>query len=47
MYLLLALLTGFVLLLFPLIAEQSTTITAVLPGYYQSVYGWTLENPNL
>ena len=45
--LLLALLTGFVLLLFPLIAEQSTTITAAIPGYYQSVYGWTIENPNL
>jgi predicted PurR-regulated permease PerM len=45
--LLLALLTGFVLLLFPLIAEQSTTITAAIPGYYQSVYGWTLVNPNL
>ncbi|MAU00024.1 MAG: hypothetical protein CL608_23015 [Anaerolineaceae bacterium] len=45
--LLLALLIGFVLLLFPLIAEQSTTIAAAIPGYYQSVYGWTLENPNL
>lgn len=45
--LLLALLTGFVLLLFPLIAEQSATITAAIPGYYQSIYGWTLENPNL
>jgi predicted PurR-regulated permease PerM len=30
-----------------LIAEQSRTITAAIPGYYQSVYGWTLENPNL
>jgi predicted PurR-regulated permease PerM len=45
--LLLGLLTGFVLLLFPLIAEQSTTIAAAIPGYYQSVYGWTLKNPNL
>jgi len=45
--LLLALLIGFVLLLFPLIAEQSSTITAAIPGYYQSVYGWTLEHPNL
>jgi len=44
--LLLALLAGFVLLLFPLIAEQSSTITAAIPGYYRSVYGWTLENPN-
>lgn len=44
--LLLALLTGFVLLLFPLIAEQSRTITAAIPGYYQSVYDWTLENSN-
>ena len=44
--LLLALLCGFVLLLFPLITEQSATITAAIPGYYQSVYSWTLENPN-
>lgn len=44
--LLLALLIGFVLLLFPLIVEQSSTITAAIPGYYQNVYGWTLENPN-
>ena len=35
----LALLIGLVLLLFPLIAEQSATITASLPGYYQSVRG--------
>lgn len=45
--LLLALLVGFVLLLFPLITEQSSTITAAIPGYYQSIYGWTLEHPNL
>ncbi|MBK8986619.1 MAG: AI-2E family transporter [Chloroflexi bacterium] len=45
--LLLALLIGFVLLLFPLIAAQSATITAVLPDYYQSLRGWALDNPNL
>lgn len=44
--LLLALLTGFVLLLFPLITEQSATITAAAPGYYQSLRGWMLDHPN-
>ncbi len=44
--LLLALLTGFVLLLFPLIAEQSATITAAVPGYYQSLLAWMLDHPN-
>lgn len=44
--LLLALLTGFVLLLFPLITEQSATITAALPGYYQNLRGWLVEHPN-
>jgi predicted PurR-regulated permease PerM len=43
--LLLALLTGFVLLLFPLIAEQSATITAAVPGYYQGLRGWMLDHP--
>ena len=32
---LLALLIGFVLVLFPLIVEQGTTIAAAVPGYYQ------------
>ncbi len=44
--LLLALLTGFVLLLFPLITEQSATITAAVPGYYQTLHGWLVEHPN-
>ncbi len=44
--LLLALLTGFVLLLFPLIAEQSATITAAVPGYSQSVREWIIDHPN-
>ncbi|MGE5225170.1 MAG: AI-2E family transporter, partial [Omnitrophica WOR_2 bacterium] len=44
--LLLALLIGFVLLLFPLIAEQSGKIAALVPGYYQSLRGWMTGNPN-
>jgi predicted PurR-regulated permease PerM len=44
--LLLALLTGFGLLLFPLIVEQSATITAAVPGYYQSLQTWLLDDPN-
>lgn len=44
--LLMTLLIGFVLLLFPLIAAQSATIAAALPGYYQSLRGWMLANPN-
>ena len=44
--LLLALLIGFVLLLFPLIVEQGTTITAAVPGYYQSLRDWMVNVPN-
>lgn len=44
--LLLALLIGFVLLLFPLIVEQGTTIAAAVPGYYQSLREWTVDNSN-
>jgi len=44
--LLLALLISFVVLLFPLIIEQGTTIAAAVPGYYQSLRGWTMSNPN-
>jgi predicted PurR-regulated permease PerM len=44
--LLLALLTGFGLLLFPLIAEQSVTITAAVPGYYQSLREWMVDHPS-
>jgi predicted PurR-regulated permease PerM len=45
-FLLLALLIGFVLLLFPLIVEQSTTIAAAVPGYYQSLREWMVNYPN-
>lgn len=44
--LLLVLLTGFVLLLFPLIIEQGTTIVAAVPGYYQSLREWMVNEPN-
>jgi predicted PurR-regulated permease PerM len=44
--LLLALLISFVLLLFPLIVEQGTTITAAVPGYYQSLREWMVNDPN-
>jgi predicted PurR-regulated permease PerM len=44
--LLLVLLTGFILLLFPLIAEQSATITAAVPDYSQSLREWMLDHPN-
>lgn len=44
--LLLALLISFVLLLFPLIVEQGTTITAAVPGYYQGLREWMVDYPN-
>jgi predicted PurR-regulated permease PerM len=44
--LLLALLIGFVLLLFPVIVEQSATIAAAVPGYYQSLREWMVNFPN-
>jgi predicted PurR-regulated permease PerM len=44
--LLLALLISFVLLLFPLIIQQGTTITAAMPGYYQSLREWAVKYPN-
>lgn len=44
--LLLALLAGFGLLLFPLIAEQSVTITVAVPGYYQSLREWMTAHPS-
>jgi predicted PurR-regulated permease PerM len=40
------LLAGFLLLLFPLISEQSTTIAAVLPEYYQNLRQWVTTHPN-
>lgn len=44
--LLLLVLTGFLLLLFPLISEQSTTIAAAVPGYYQNLREWMINYPN-
>ena len=44
--LLLALVIGFVLLLFPLIVEQSATISAAVPGYYQGLREWMANSPN-
>lgn len=42
--LLLALLIGFALLLFPVLVEQATTIAAAVPGYYQSLREWTVSH---
>ncbi|HEX6303930.1 MAG TPA: AI-2E family transporter [Anaerolineales bacterium] len=44
--LLLALLISFVLLLFPLVVEQGTTIAAAVPGYYQSLREWMVNDSN-
>jgi predicted PurR-regulated permease PerM len=44
--LLLALLISFVLLLFPVIVEQGTTIAAAVPGYYQGLREWMVNYPN-
>ncbi len=44
--LLLILLVGFLLLIFPLIVEQSTTIVATAPGYYQNLREWLVNYPN-
>ena len=43
---LLAILIGFMLLLFPLLVEQGTTIAAAVPGYYQSIREWMVNTPN-
>jgi predicted PurR-regulated permease PerM len=45
-FLLLALLVGFLLLLFPLIMEQGTTIAATVPDYYQTLREWAVNSPN-
>ena len=45
-FVLLALLIGFVLLLFPLLVEQGTTIAAAVPGYYQSLREGMVNYPN-
>ena len=43
---LLTLLISFVLLLFPMIVEQGTTIATAVPGYYQSLREWMVNYPN-
>jgi len=45
-FLLLALTISFVLVLFPLVVEQGTTITAAVPGYYHSLREWMVHYPN-
>ncbi len=44
--LLIMLFTGFLFLLLPLITKQGVTITAALPGYYQSLRDWMANYPN-
>jgi predicted PurR-regulated permease PerM len=44
---LLAVLVLFALLLFPLIVDQGTTITAVVPEYYQNLRAWMFDSNNL
>ena len=44
--LLFSLLAGFILLLFPLIVEQGTTVAGAVPGYYQGVRDWMVHIPN-
>jgi len=44
--LLLALLAGFLLLLFPLIVEQGGTIADAVPGHYQSLRLWMFTSSN-
>ena len=44
--LVLTLVIGFLLLLFPVIARQGTTIVAAMPGYYQSLRAWMVTSSN-
>ena len=44
--LLLSLLTGFLLLLLPVIVKQGTSIAADVPGYYQNLHQWMVSYPN-
>ena len=44
--LLLVLLAGFLWLLFPLIFEQSATLATDIPGYYQHLRTWMVNDPN-
>ena len=43
-FVLLALLIGFVLLLFPLLVDQSTTIAAAVPGHHQGLREWMVRS---
>ena len=45
-FLLLTLLVGFAFLLFPLVVEQGATISAAVPGYYQSLRESMVNYPN-
>ncbi len=45
--LLLTLIVGFLLMLFPVIFEQGTTIADSIPGYYQGFREWMVKFPNL
>ena len=44
--LVLALLIGFILLLFPLLIDQGITIAAAVPGYYQNLQMWISSSSN-
>jgi predicted PurR-regulated permease PerM len=44
--LLFLLLTGFLLLLFPLLSDQSKTIASAIPDYYQNLREWVINNPS-
>jgi predicted PurR-regulated permease PerM len=44
--LLLTLLISFVVVLFPLVIEQGTTIASEVPGYYQNLREWMVNYPN-
>jgi predicted PurR-regulated permease PerM len=45
-FLLLTLLVGFLLLFFPLIIEQGTTLSTTVPDYYQALREWLGNSPN-
>jgi predicted PurR-regulated permease PerM len=45
-FLLLTLLVGFLLLFFPLIIEQGTTLSTTVPDYYQTLREWLGSSPN-
>ncbi len=45
-FLMLALVIGFILLLFPLVFKQGQAIINSLPGYYQNLRSWLAGSPN-